>query len=115
MVADNKPVCVTCEDPWNENKRNISCIPAGVYKVEKRISPKYKHHWHVLDVPNRSLILIHQGNTIKDTEGCILVGEVLASSQIGKPAITNSVKTMNRLRASLPDSFTLTIFNPVKG
>lgn len=115
IVADNQMLCVTCEDPWNNNRRNISCIPAGVYKCVKRISAKYKHHWHVLDVPNRSLILIHNGNTIADTEGCILVGETITTSQLGKMAITNSVKTMNRLRKSLPDEFTITIHNPLKG
>jgi hypothetical protein len=115
MTVNNQQLCVTCEDPWNGNKNNISCIPEGVYKVLRRESPKYKHHWHVQDVPSRSLILIHNGNTTNDTEGCILVGEALATSQLGKQAITNSLKTMARLRKTLPDTFTLIISNPVKG
>lgn len=115
MTMDNAPLCVTCEDPWNKNKNNISCIPDGTYKVVKRFSVTHKHHWHVQGVPDRSLILIHVGNTTDNTEGCILVGEELTTSQLGKQAITNSVNTMNRLRTILPDEFTLTIFNPMKG
>jgi hypothetical protein len=115
MTVNNQQLCVTCEDPWNGNKNNISCIPEGVYKVLRRESPKYKHHWHVQNVPSRSLILIHNGNTTNDTEGCILVGESLATSQLGKQAITNSLKTMARLRKTLPNEFTLIISNPVKG
>jgi hypothetical protein len=115
MTVNNQQLCVTCEDPWNGNKNNISCIPEGAYKVLRRESPKYKHHWHVQDVPSRSLILIHNGNTTNDTEGCILVGESLATSQLGKQAITSSLKTMARLRKTLPDTFTLIISNPVKG
>jgi hypothetical protein len=38
------------------------------------ISPRFGRTWEVKDVPERSNILFHQGNTARDTEGCILVG-----------------------------------------
>jgi len=76
--------CHTLELPWRENQRNISCIPAGEYKVRLRISPKYGQVYHVKEVPNRSYILIHSGNVAGDTtlgyrtnvNGCILLGAV---------------------------------------
>ena len=51
-------------------------IPAGLYTVVKRKSAKYGWHFHILDVPNRSLILIH--NEIINSYqllGCVAVGK----------------------------------------
>jgi hypothetical protein len=111
LLMGNERLCVTCEDPWNDNKTDISCIPAGEYRFVKRVSPKYGHHWHILDVPGRSLILIHWGNTIEDTRGCVLVG-----SQFGKldgvQAILNSIATMEMLRQTLPDEGILKVIRP---
>lgn len=51
------------------------CIPAGDYLVNLIWSPKFKRYMPCLaNVPNRSAILIHYGNSVKDTLGCILVG-----------------------------------------
>lgn len=109
-VWQNQPLCLTLEEPWNENRRRISCIPSGIYKCRKRVSQKFGHHWHVLNVPERTLILIHQGNSLKDTEGCILVGSSLITMD-GKPAIGNSRRTMNMLREVLPNEFLLHVIN----
>lgn len=60
------------ELPWKNNKRNISCIPEGVYRLKARFSEKFKHHLLVEGVPGRSLILIHPANDAKrDLRGCI--------------------------------------------
>lgn len=110
LVKDGTTLCVTCEEPWKNNARRESCIPAGRYKVVKRVSPKFGHHWLVMGVPSRSLILIHTGNTIKDTEGCILVGKEFSVID-GLPAVTESRATMEALRAKLPDQFWLTVID----
>lgn len=71
---DNNSIpLVTCERPDNGNQP-MGCIPAGNYKVTPFNSPTKGHVFLVHDVPNRSMIEIHKGNTIADTEGCILVG-----------------------------------------
>jgi hypothetical protein len=108
LVWDNVPLCVTLEDPWNNNFPNVSCIPAKTYEVKPWNGNKYKNVWEVTKVPGRSAILIHQGNSIKDTEGCILVGESF-STLGGMPSITRSLVTLDRLRAILPKEFTLEI------
>jgi hypothetical protein len=53
-----------------------TAIPTGVYKVIVNLSPAKKRMLpRLLDVPGFSGILIHRGNTIHDSSGCILVGE----------------------------------------
>jgi hypothetical protein len=102
------PLCVTCELPWKDNQKKISCIPAGTYKCEPYTSAKYPNVWQVTNVPNRDAILIHAGNTIKDIEGCILVGQSFGTLS-GLPAVLVSGQTLARLQDILPDKFNLTI------
>jgi hypothetical protein len=65
----------TLERPWKNNERNVSCIPSGVYDLEKRYSEIYqKDMFFLKDVEGRDGIMIHSGNTIDDTGGCILIG-----------------------------------------
>lgn len=73
--VDLEPFAVTLEDPWNDNKRSISCIPVGVYTCQRVNSPKFGNTFTVLDVPDRDLIRFHWGNKHQDTEGCVLVAE----------------------------------------
>ena len=67
--------CYTLELPNLKNKARISCIPAGTYKAAAHKSPKNGRCIQLSDVPNRSFIQIHAGNSVVDTLGCILVGE----------------------------------------
>ena len=60
------------ELPWLNNQKHVSCIPEGDYELNARYSVKFGHHLQVLDVPDRSLILLHPGNDVKrDLRGCI--------------------------------------------
>lgn len=108
LHMDGKPLCVTLEDPWNDNKKNISCIPAGIYDCKKFSGAKYKDVWILENVPNRSYILIHAGNTQLDTQGCILVGKEFGNLR-GRQAILRSQGALRLLRYHLPDEFTITI------
>jgi len=75
--------CKTLELPWRENARQVSCIPAGEYDVEIRLSNKYGRVYWVRKVPNRTYILIHSGNYAGDVSksfkshvmGCVLLGK----------------------------------------
>ena len=98
----------TCERPWAGNAVGISDIPAGSYAVIGHNSPEHPHTWEITGVPGRSNILIHNGNTEKDSEGCILVGDSFGVVD-GLPAVLNSVNTLNKLRSELPSGFTLVI------
>lgn len=114
-----KLLCKTVEKRWHNNQNQISCIPLGTYRVIKRISQKYGHHWHLQDVPNRDLILIHNANWSHQLKGCIGVGKDIAedgldaNTGLKAKMVTQSVATMQKLRALLPDEFELEIVGVV--
>jgi len=108
MLFKNEIVAYTLEKPWRDNINYISCIPEGTYKCIKHSGDKFKNVWILLDVPGRDTVLLHNGNFITDTVGCILVGENFGIFK-GLPTVTNSVPTLNKLRTILPKEFNLKI------
>ena len=89
----------TLELAWKDNQKRISCIPKGVYEVAKRHTEKGKYkyeHLHILDVPDRELILMHIGNYPKNSKGCILLGNTRALNFVG-----DSRKAFNNLMYDL--------------
>lgn len=100
----------TLELAWKDNQRKISCIPKGKYKVVKRVSEKYGNHFHVTNVPNRDMILIHHANFHSDLLGCIAVGTGLKDiNKDGQLDVINSRLVMNELNDYLPNEFELEI------
>jgi len=80
------------ERPWLNNQSNISCIPAGSYKcgyLERSASGKYKGVYIIEDVHGRVGILIHNGNLVIHTHGCLLIGNRRGYLS-GKPAVLSS-------------------------
>ena len=76
-------VITTLEPPWKGNLPYISCIPAGWYEWKKHLSPKFKHCVLLQGVKDRSNILIHKGNSVSETKGCILVGLTFNGKIVG--------------------------------
>lgn len=109
------------ELPWRNNEQKISCIPEGVYNVEKRWSQKYKDHYHIKDVEGRSWVLFHSLNIVFDdnpgdgkdevqSEGCI--GPALKFGDInndGHTDGTSSRDALNEMFKHFPYKFTLII------
>ena len=83
LLLNGQFICYTIELPWIQNKRNISCVPEGLYTLQQRYSSKFKYHLHLKNVAERSLIWIHPANDAKkELEGCI--GPVSYHTGIGK-------------------------------
>lgn len=94
------------------NQRSISRIPSGKYTCKLRYSEKYKWHFILEYVPGRSYILIHFGNTYRDTRGCIIVGNSFTDIDgDGFRDVTSSKKTMKRILAIAPKEFELIIID----
>lgn len=102
--------CFTLELPWRDNKRGVSCIPAGTYKAFKRNSPKNGPVFELRDVPSRTSIQCHAGNFTRQIEGCILVGDAIRFLDGDSvPDVANSAATLKALLANLPDEFEVKI------
>lgn len=87
--VDGEVQCFTLEDQHQAVKvPGETRIPAGTYRVSLRkeggMHSRYadRYSWHrgmlwLRDVPGFEYVLIHPGNTERDTAGCILVGDGL--------------------------------------
>ena len=102
--------CKTIELEVDKNKKRDDAIPYGDYKVIKRNSPKYGDHFHILNVPNRSYILIHAANYSRQLLGCVVVGQKhIDIDGDGLKDVTSSRATMERLNEVCNDEFDLLI------
>ncbi len=100
LDEEHIPICVTLENPWQENQPYISCIPTGLYRCKPIDSPRFGKTWEVVEVPGRTHILFHWGNKEADTQGCILLGTYFGELN-GVPAILNSRSVFDAFIARL--------------
>ncbi len=84
----------TLERGWKNNQQNISSIPKGEYMCKWRYSWKFGWCYEVTNVPNRTAILLHEGNYFFDSLGCIILGKGYGNLNGDKlPDLLNSAKT----------------------
>lgn len=106
--------CYSLELPWRNNAQEISCIPPGKYKCRMINSPKFGYVYEVCEVPNRTHILFHSGNTAgdvslglkSDSNGCILVGNAIGDID-GQRALLNSKDALKRFMSEAGGEFFL--------
>ena len=111
LKINDKLFCCTLEESDQENKNSISNIPTGQYLCKRYSSEKYKNTFEVTGVTDRDKILFHAGNTISDTEGCILLGLYFDKLSSFERAVINSGVTFKRFINIMADisEFNLTI------
>jgi hypothetical protein len=89
-------------------RKGVTAIPTGRYRVTMDVqSPKFRtkamyqfcngYLPRLINVPGFDGVLIHVGNTAKDTEGCLLVGR---NTKVGKVLESRAtfVKLYEKLR-----------------
>ncbi|MBR6867132.1 MAG: hypothetical protein IKN02_02760 [Prevotella sp.] len=123
LYVDGQRFCDTIEDRDRSLRQDMAraaikrikvqgetAIPTGRYRVTLGVkSPKMSQKKayafcdgyvpRLINVPGFDGILIHIGNTARDSEGCILVGE---NREVGK--VLNSTATFKRLYARLREA-----------
>lgn len=77
VVTDSGYAVYGMELPWKDNKVDESCIPEGVYECGIGESPKFGKVYGVKKVPNRSDVLFHPANWIRQLLGCIALGRAV--------------------------------------
>lgn len=121
LYVDGEYFCDTCEDVDRGlrqdmaqsviraiKRKGVTAIPTGRYRVTMDVqSPKFRtkamyqfcngYLPRLINVPGYEGVLIHVGNTAKDTEGCLLVGR---NTKVGKVLESRAtfVKLYERLR-----------------
>lgn len=89
LFLDEKFLCYVLEDTYRDRKvKHETRIPAGVYELNlraygghyNRYIKRFKDFEHkgmieLMNVAGFTHILIHIGNSKKDTSGCLLVGD----------------------------------------
>ena len=112
IIKNNKVLfgCHTLELPDKGNARNVSCVPTGEYSAKKHTRPSGQKAIWIMDVPNRSAILIHLGNFNSDIQGCILVGKYLKDIDNDNYLdVGASTITMTKILKHLPNEFKVEI------
>lgn len=67
-----------------------TAIPVGTYRITIEFSPRFKRRLPYLhNVPHFLGILIHPGNTEKDSSGCIIVGMNTIKGKVLQSRITS--------------------------
>lgn len=91
------------ERGWRNNKRGVSCYPAGVYAVKLEYSNRFKKLlWEVKNVENRSECKFHAANYWNQLEGCTALGQRIRNlNNDNYSDITNSDDTMAEFHLAL--------------
>jgi hypothetical protein len=110
LFIDGHFACYTLEDAVCEEKiPGQTCIPEGIYGITLRSVGGQNHRYsqkfpkihrgmlHLLDVPGFEYVHIHVGNTKKDTDGCILLGDGSNNNQVAEGFVSSSAKAYERI------------------
>lgn len=111
--------CWISELPWRDNRKQLSCIPEGIYTCVWHRSPKFGDCYKLLNVPNRNAILIHAGNFAGDStlgykthsNGCLLPAAKIGILDGQKAGLLSRPTTLRLYSHFQKEAFSLEIRN----
>jgi hypothetical protein len=104
LYVDGKFQCYTLERALTDPEH--PAIPIGIYTCYPFDSPHFKMKvLRLVNVPERTDIEVHAGNTTADSKGCILVGKQKA----GPGVLMYSRDALRELITLVPMTTTITI------
>ncbi|MEO9497720.1 MAG: DUF5675 family protein [Vibrio splendidus] len=87
------------ERPWLDNAIGKSCIPEGVYIIDRDHTGK--HQWYKFrdeQTDPRTYIEIHPANKVSQLEGCLApCVEIKGGDKTSEPIAVDSIKTTQKL------------------
>lgn len=128
LTVEDYHLAFTVERPWNGNKRFISCIPDGLYKLLPYDSPKYGECFLIVnpglnvyafesDCLSRfdryACLFAHKGSFPKNFMGCVGAGDSLRVHDRYGMMATNTTETCETIMELLKgEEHTLNIYTP---
>lgn len=112
------PRIIFIAPPWRNNAKDISCIPQGLYNVTAPCNtPDHTGVFRILNVPDRTGILIHPYNYACDvmlgtqlhkaeSKGCFGPG---LSYDLSVPKVKSSVMAMDILRENIKSNWCMEV------
>src|SRR6185437_11732607 len=112
LSIDGELFCATCEQPWNDNRGDISCIPEGDYRLLPYDSPAHgptvvfhNPELGIYGTPSmvpagkvaRTLCEIHTANWPFQLRGCVAVGSQVMVIPPNGRGVCSSIATFKRL------------------
>jgi len=109
LFLDGAFECYSLEDESREVKiPGETRIPEGRYPIKirttgsfhERYRAEFRFHRGMLEIaniPDFSNVLIHIGNTEKDTAGCLLVGDAISNNKVEPVMLSRSTVAYTRL------------------
>ena len=100
LTNGDKHVCYTLEHSFD----SVPAVPAGTYTCKRgqhRLGGMANNFitFEVQNVPGHTGILFHTGNTNRDSEGCILLGQQIKGAVLlnSRPAFASFMELLDRL------------------
>ena len=106
LYLGKERIAHTLEPRWRDlgKEQKVAgqtAIPEGTYEICLEVSARFKRLMpYLMNVPGFTGILIHCGNTVADTEGCILVGKRSVNDRLSM-----SRSAFNKLFARLKEAW----------